>query len=156
MLTAAGANADATLREPACKEALREVLTTAPSHMSARLLLGRTTGQYTTLSLDGSITALDAMCPTLLKGARSRNPTDLAQLPNAATQAEATRLAGARTRLDAKAQPVVDALLAYANIIKAWSERPPANAAQQGERFRSLSAAARQILTEISKAKPAA
>jgi hypothetical protein len=156
ILTAGGADADATLREPACKEALREVLTTAPSHMSARLLLGRTTGQYTTLSIEGSLTALEAMCTTMLKAVRSKNPTDLTQLPIASVQAEAARLGGARTRLDAKAQPIVDAVLVYADVVKAWNERPPANASQQGERFRSLSAAAKQILSEIAKAKPAA
>jgi hypothetical protein len=153
MLSAAGPNADAALREAPLKEALRDVLTTAPSHMSARLLLGRTTGQYTTLSIEGSLTALEAMCTTMLKAARSRNPTDLTQLPLPAVQAETTRLEAARTRLDTKAQPVADALLVYADVIKAWHERPPANASQQGERFRSLSAAARQILAEIGRAK---
>jgi hypothetical protein len=156
MLRAAGANADSALREPALKEALRDVLTIAPSHMSARLLLGRTTGQYMTLSIEGSLTALEAMCTTMLKAARSRNPTDLSQLPIAAVQAEAARLGAARARLDVKAQPVADALLVYADVAKAWNERPPSNASQQGERFRSLSAAAKQILTEIAKAKPAA
>jgi hypothetical protein len=156
MITAFGADPDAALKDPGVKEGLRDVLTISPSHMSARLLLARTTGQYSTLSIEGSLTALEAMCGTMLKAARSRNPTDLAQLPAAAVQAEAARLGAARSRLDAKAQPVVDALLVYADAIKAWHERPPANATQQGERFRTLSAAARQILTEINKAKPAA
>jgi hypothetical protein len=154
MLVAAGPNNEEVLKDQEFKEALRDVLTTAPSHMSARLLLGRTTGQYTTLSIEGSLTALDAMSPTMLKAARSRNPTDLKLLPNPAVQAEATRLSAARTRLDSKVQPVVESLLVYADVIRAWHERPPANSTQQGERFRSLSAAARQILDEIAKATP--
>ena len=107
-------------------------------------------------SFEGSLTAVEAMCTTMLKAARSRNPTDLSQVPIAAVQTEAARLGAARVRLDVKAQPVADALLVYADVAKAWNERPPSNASQQGERFRSLSAAAKQILTEIAKAKPAA
>jgi hypothetical protein len=128
MLVAGGPDADATLREPACKEALREVLTTAPSHMSARLLLGRTTGQYTTLSIEGSLTALESMCTTMLKDSSVAEPHGSDTTPNATVQAEASRLGSARTRMDATVQPIVDALLAYADVVKAWTERPPANA----------------------------
>src|SRR5690349_18119675 len=49
-LKAGGPSPDATLKTEAVKEQLRQVLMIAPSHMTARLLLGRTTGQYTTLS----------------------------------------------------------------------------------------------------------
>jgi hypothetical protein len=147
-LDAAGADADAALKQEDVKEMLREVLVAAPTHMTARLLLGRTTGQYTRLSVEGSLTALEAVAQTLLKAARSKSPADLANLPLAQTQAEAARLKAAEGRFDVKARPLVDALITYAEAAAAWHARPAQTAANQAERYRMLSAASRQVLAE--------
>jgi hypothetical protein len=147
-LDAAGADADAALKQEDIKEMLREVLVAAPTHMTARLLLGRTTGQYTRLSIEGSLTALEAVAQTLLKAARSKSPADLANLPLAQTQAEAARLKAAEGRFDVKARPLVDALITYAEAAAAWHARPAQTAANQAERYRMLSAASRQVLAE--------
>jgi hypothetical protein len=152
-LRAGGADADATLKTPAVKDALREVLTVAPSHMTARLLLGRTTGQYTTLSLDGSLLALEAMSGTLLKAARSRTPGDMALLPANFVTAEIARLKASRNRLDAKVQPIIDAVLTYGEVARAWNERPT-EAAQGLERNRMLLSTAKAINDEWSRVVP--
>lgn len=144
-LQAPGADADAELQRPAIKDALRDVLRTTPNHLTARLLLGRTTGQYRTLSLQGSMTAIEAMGMTILKAARSASPTDLKQLPATSVQAEVVRLKAARAVLDPKSQLVVDAILAYADIVRAWYERPVESGENRAEKNRALYAAAKQI-----------
>jgi hypothetical protein len=154
-LAAPGVDADTALKQEDVKEMLREVLVAAPTHMTARLLLGRTTGQYTTLSVEGSLTALEAVAQTLLKAARSKSPADLANLPLTQIQAEAARLKAVAGRFDVKARPLVDALVVYAEAAAAWHARPAETAANQAERYRMLSAAARQILTELRTLTPA-
>jgi hypothetical protein len=152
-LRTGGPDADATLKTPAVKDALREVLTIAPSHMTARLLLGRTTGQYTSLSLDGSLVALEAMSGTLLKAARSRTPGDMALLPGNLVTAEMARLKAGRNRLDAKAQGIIDALLTYGEVARAWNERPK-EAGQGLERNRMLMTTAKAVTDEWTKVAP--
>jgi hypothetical protein len=151
---APGIDADAELLRPAVKAALREVLTIAPRHLTARLLLGRTTGQYKSLSLPGSIAAIEAMGSTLLKAARSAQPSELKLLPLAPIEAEATRLTASKSKLDPKSLAVVDALIAYAEVAKAWHERPAASGQNKVEKNRVLYAAAKQIRDELARVTP--
>ena len=153
-LQAPGIDAEAELQKAAIKDALREVLTIAPRHLTARLLLGRTTGQYKSLSLPGSLAAIEAMGSTLLKAARSAQPSELSLLPLAPIQAEATRLNAARTKLDPKSLPVVNALLTYADVARAWHERPAATGQNKVEKNRVLYAAAKQIRDELARVTP--
>jgi hypothetical protein len=153
-LQAPGIDAEAELLRPAIKDALREVLTITPRHLTARLLLGRTTGQYKSLSLPGSLAAIEAMGSTLLKAARSGQPSELSLLPLAPIQAEATRLNAAKTKLDPKSLAVVDALLAYADVAAAWHARPAATGQNKVEKNRVLYAAAKQIRDEIARVTP--
>jgi len=150
-LQAPGIDADAELLRPAIKDALREVLMISPRHLTARLLLGRTTGQFKVLSLPGSLAAIEAMGSTLLKAARSAAPSELNQLPLAPIQAEAARLTAARGKIDPKAVGVVDALIAYADVARAWHQRPAAAGANKVEKNRVLYAAAKQIRDELAR-----
>jgi hypothetical protein len=147
-----GINADAELLRPAIKDALREVLMIVPRHLTARLLLGRTTGQYKSLSLPGSLAAIEAMGSTLLKAARSAQPSELSHLPLAPIQAEAARLTAAKEKLDPKSLGVVDALLAYADVARAWHQRPAATGTNKVEKNRVLYAAAKQVRDELARA----
>jgi hypothetical protein len=146
-----GIDADAELLRPAIKDALRGVLMIAPRHLTARLLLGRTTGQYKSLSLPGSIAAIEAMGATLLKAARSAQPSELSQLPLAPIQAEAARLTAAKAKLDPKSIAVVDAILAYAEVARSWHQRPAATGTNRVEKNRVLYAAAKQIRDELAR-----
>jgi hypothetical protein len=146
-----GIDADAELQRPAIKDALRETLMIAPRHLTARLLLGRTTGQYKTLSLPGSLAAIEAMGSTLLKAARSAKASELSELPLVPVQAELARLGAARTKVDPKALSVVDALLAYGEVACSWHQRPAAAATNKVEKNRVLYAAAKQIRDELAR-----
>jgi hypothetical protein len=153
-LQAPGIDAEAELSRPAIKDSLREVLTIAPRHLTARLLLGRTTGQYKSLSLPGSIAAIEAMGSTLLKAARSGQPSELSMLPLEPIKAEAARLNAAKAKLDPKSLAVVDAMLAYADVASAWHARPAATGQNKVEKNRVLYAAAKQIRDEIARVTP--
>jgi len=153
-LQAPGVDTEAALISGPVKEALREVLVIAPRHLTARLLLGRTTGQYKNLSVPGSVAAIEAMGATLLKAARSAQPSELSMLPLTPIQAEATRLKAAKVKLDPKSHGVVDALLAYADVARAWHERPAASGPNRVEKNRVLYAAAKQIRDELARIAP--
>lgn len=146
-----GIDADAELQRPAVKDALRETLMITPRHLTARLLLGRTTGQYKTLTLPGSIAAIEAMGSTLLKAARSAKASELSELPLAPVQAEIARLEAARGKVDTKALGLVDALLTYGEAACAWHQRPADAAANKVEKNRVLYVAARQIRDEFAR-----
>lgn len=150
-LQAPGVDADAELVRPAIKDALRETLMIAPRHLTARLLLGRTTGQFKSLTLPGSIAAIEAMGSTLLKAARSQQASELSMLPLAPIESEIARLTAAKPKLDAKSLGVVDALLAYAEVARAWHQRPAASGENKVEKNRVLYAAARQVRDELAR-----
>lgn len=146
-----GADGDEELQRQAVKDALRETLMIAPRHLTARLLLGRTTGQYKSMTLPGSLAAIEAIGATLLKAARSKQPSELSQLPLEPIQAEIARLSAAKPKLDAKALGVVDALLAYGEVARAWHQRPAASGDNKVEKNRVLYAAAKQIRDELAR-----
>jgi hypothetical protein len=154
-LQAAGAAAEELLKAPELKDALREVLTISPSHLTARLLLGRTTGQFSKLSLEGSLSAIEVQAATLLKAARSRQPSDLDGLPATGVQAEGTRLRTSRARLNEKAQPLIDALVVYSDVALAWHVRPASGPAHVAERNRALYEAAKMINDELARLQAA-
>jgi hypothetical protein len=94
------------------------------------------------------------MGSTLLKAARSAQPSELKLLPLAPIQAELTRLTASKSKLDPKSLAVVDALIAYAEVAKAWHERPAATGQNKVEKNRVLYAAAKQIRDELARVAP--
>jgi len=91
------------------------------------------------------------MGSTLLKAARSTKASELSMLPLAPIEAEIARLNAAKTKLDAKSLGVVDALLAYAEVARAWHQRPADSGENKVEKNRVLYAAAKQIRDELAR-----
>ena len=67
-------------------------------------------------------------------------------------KAEVARLQSAKSRFDPRSHTVLNAILAYADVIRAYYERPAQNATNRADRNRALYAAAKQIRDEVTKA----
>ncbi|WP_038171481.1 S16 family serine protease [Verrucomicrobium sp. BvORR106] len=104
------------LGTPAIREALGGVVTAAPNHVSARLLLamaeGRLPGQF---SASGSLDAVDQAVATI----REATDTDLSatsSLDSGKLSASRNRLQRLRGKVDNRVQPYVDAWITWASL----------------------------------------
>ena len=141
------------LREDDVKEALREALTATPTSLSARLLLRVTTGQFDTLSVDGTMFAIETMAPAIFAVVQSRMPNDAVKMQNSVAQAEITRLKETKSRFDKHAQPLVDAVLAYGEFVRSFTERPAKDPTETLGRNRSLLLTSQAVAAELAKFK---
>ena len=124
-LAAAGKDAGALLKKTDTQESLRTVLEKWPNHVSARLLLGHSVGRYKTFSLPGSAQVVDRTATTLLAGINSGRPQDVRKLPPDRIEAEVAALRNYADRIDAKARPLIDHLIAYGEAAGSFHTQPP-------------------------------
>ena len=96
-----------------------------PNHVSARLLLGHSVGRYKTFSLPGSAQVVDRTATTLLAGINSGRPQDVRKLPPDRIEAEVAALRNYADRIDAKARPLIDHLIAYGEAAGSFHTQPP-------------------------------
>ena len=128
-LTAAGKDAGTLLKKTDTQESLRTVLEKWPNHISARLLLGSAIGRYKTFSPAGSAQVVDRSAATLLSGIASPRPHEVKNLPPERIEAELTALRNYADRIEPKARPLIDHLIAYGSAALSWHKTPPRNQA---------------------------
>ena len=124
-LAAAGKDAGALLKKNETQESLRTVLEKWPNHISARLLLGYSIGRYKTFSPAGSAQVVDRSAATLLSGVVSGRAHEVKNLPPDRIEAELAALRNYADRIDAKARPLIDHLIAYGTAALSWHKQPP-------------------------------
>jgi hypothetical protein len=152
-LKAAGAKADDVLRDEDVREALRQTMVATPTCLSARLLLRMTTGQFDTLSTEGTLYAIENMAPTIFTTVQSRAPGDMSKLSNAVVQAEIAKLSETKQHFDKKALPLLDAVINYGELMRSYTEKPPDSPAESSARIRSLASTAQGVIVELGKFK---
>jgi len=151
LFTAAGTRADATLVDPKVKDHLRQVLIAAPSHLSARLLLGRGAGQFNLYSLAGSIDIVENRGPNLVRSVRSRTPGSIGGLQLDVITNELNALKTLGPRLDERALTWFEAILRYGEAAQEMLGNPARTPRQTAQFLQSLNAAARTVQTEWPK-----
>jgi hypothetical protein len=150
-LTAPGADPEALLKDPDTLEALRGVLLKSPNHLSARLLLGHSTGRYKIFSADGSSEVIERIGASLVPACRSPRPNDAASLQKDLVNKEVETLKKARERLDPTSQPWLDAVLRYAAVVQGWHQEPPRDSARAMQINAQLLATAKAARAEDIK-----
>ncbi len=127
----AGDKADQLLKDDSdLRETLRSALENCPNHMTARLLLGRTTGRYLHFSLHSSLNTIAQVTPTVQQGILSPRPMDVTKLPAAKLKQELEILQGAQSRMDPRASKYLGAVLRYATAASGWYTHPPTTNAE--------------------------
>ena len=154
-LSAPGANADAVLRDNEVKEALRDALTATPTCLSARLLLRVTLGQFDKLSAEGTLYAIETMAPAIFTTVQSRSPSDLTRQSNTVVQAEIAKMTAAHRHFDARALPLLDAVIGFGEMMGSYTLSPPDTPEEKVARARTLSLTAGNVLVELRKFKTA-
>ncbi|MEZ0386659.1 MAG: S16 family serine protease [Verrucomicrobium sp.] len=105
-----------TLTTPAIRKALQGIVSTAPNHVSARLLLsiaeGRLPSQF---SASGSLEAVD-QAVAVVREATDTDLTATSSLDSGKVSASRTRLQRLRGMIDARVQPYVDAWITWATL----------------------------------------
>ncbi|HYR57389.1 MAG TPA: hypothetical protein VEO95_02120, partial [Chthoniobacteraceae bacterium] len=154
-LNAPGAKPDDVLRDEDVKEALRQTMTATPTHLSARLLLRMTTGQFDKLSAEGTLYTIENLAPTIFTTVQSRAPGDVSKLSNSVVQAEIARMNDAKQHFDARSLPLLDAVINYGELMRTYTERPPDSPMENGARIRALTSTAQGVVAELGKFKAA-
>jgi|GEM_PF-6835802 len=152
-LRAPGAKPADVLSDPDVQESLRQTLTASPACLSARLLLRANSARLEKLSLEGTLNAIEALAPTVFAAVQSATPYDLRLLPNAVVQAEIDRLLETKQQFDARALPLLDAVIGYGEAVRTYTEKPPDSAAENAARNRTLTLTAREVLGVLLKFK---
>ena len=150
-LAAAGKDAGALLKKNDTQESLRTVLEKWPNHISARLLLGYSIGRYQTFSPAGSAQVVDKSAATLLSGVVSGRAHEVKNLPPDRIEAELAALRNYADRIDPKARPLIDHLLAYGTAALSWHKQPPRTQAEATALAGKLSAEAALAQDERQK-----
>ena len=150
-LAAAGADAVALLKKTDTQESLRTVLEKWPNHVSARLLLGYSIGRYKTFSVAGSVQVIDRTAATLFAGVNSGRSHEVRNLPPDRIDADLAAIRLAVDRLDPKARPLANHLIAYGEAAKSWHSQPPRTAKDATALAGTLSAEAAQAQDERQK-----
>ena len=151
LLAAAGTRADAALADPRVKEALRNVLIPAPSHLSARLLLGHGAGQFHLFSLPGSIEVVESRGPSLVRALRSKTPGSYTGLTLDRVTEELNSLKALGPRLDERALNWYDAILRYGETAQAWLGNPRRTPREATQLIGALNAAVQSMQREWPK-----
>ncbi len=153
-LAEAGSAAEAALKNPAVMESFRDTLVLSASHLSARMLLGHSSGRYNSLSLAGSIETVESTAPKLVQAARSTNPAMIGGLTPVEADEQVAALTELKPKLDPKAVPWQEAILRYAEVVRTWQANPTRTPAQAAELITSLNSSARLVQTEWSRLVP--
>lgn len=151
LLAAAGTRADAALADPRVKEALRNVLIAAPSHLSARLLLGHGAGQFHLFSLPGSIEVVESRGPSLVRALRSKSPGSFGGLTLDRATDELNALKALGPRLDERSLNWYDAILRYGETAQAWFGNPQRTPRETAQLISALNAAVQTMQREWPK-----
>jgi hypothetical protein len=114
------AQAATMLRNPRVQEKLMLILTKAPAHASAKALLslGRP-GAPATFSLPGSFEALTLSAGPLVAVVRQKMPPPYPALPSATVDENLRKLKALRLKLPAGARKAGDALITFAESVRA-------------------------------------
>ena len=150
-LAAAGMDAVTLLKKTDTQESLRTVLEKWPNHVSARLLLGYSIGRYKTFSVAGSVQVIDRTAATLFAGVNSGRSHEVRNLPPDRIDADLAAIRLAVDRLDPKARPLANHLIAYGEAAKSWHSQPPRTAKNATALAGTLSAEAAQAQDERQK-----
>lgn len=150
-----GAKSADVLRDEEVREWLRNTMVSTPTNLSARLLLRSTTGQFDKLSPEGTLYAIETMAPTIFSVVQSRNPNDLSKLPNETVQAEIARLNEAKQHFNKNALPLLDAVIGYGEVVRAYTERQAVDLGQNVDRNRALYLTAKSVLDALARFKAA-
>ena len=144
-------NGKAALADERMKAALREVLIEAPSNLTARLLLGHGSGQFSNFSLGGSIEVAEMRAPMIIRAARSTAPGVVGGLPPDRVPDEIARLKAMHEMIDDRAEAWLNAVIRYGELAQSWLNTPVRTPAQTGQFLSELNAAARIVNAEWPK-----
>lgn len=150
-IAAPNANIEELLRNEDVREWLRNTMRAAPTCISARLLLRMTTGQFDTLSPEGTFYAIQNMAPTIFTVVQSNTPDNLTKLPNDVVQAEIVKLNDARKHFDQRSLPVLEAVIGYGEVVRSYTERAAASPEENLDRKRALMLTAQGVLGAMAK-----
>lgn len=149
-LSDAGGDIDG-LKNPDVQEDLRTVLEKWPDHFSARMLLGRAIGRYTTFSIPGSIEAIERVAVTLFKGIHSGVPYQVQAMPAEKITDEVERMRRAVDRVDPAAKGFAQAVLQYGEAALSYHKTPPKTQPEMNQLVAKLSATAGMAQDERQK-----
>ena len=150
-LGAVGADAMALLKKTDTQESLRTVLEKWPNHVSARLLLGYSIGRNKTLSLAGSAQVIERSAATLFGSVSSGHAQDVSKVAPAGLAADVAALRLIAEKVDPKARPLLDHLVAYGDAARTWHAHPPRNVNDAAYYTKTLSTEAALALDERQK-----
>ncbi|NDC10299.1 MAG: MerR family transcriptional regulator [Oxalobacteraceae bacterium] len=154
-LNAPGVKGADVLKDSEVKEWLRDTMVSAPTHLSARLLLRATTGQFDKLSAEGTLYAIETLAPTIFTVVQSATPNDLSKLPNDVVQAEIEKLVDSKKHFNTNAIPLLDAVIGYGEVVRSYTEKKAADIGQNADRNRALYMTARGVTDALAKFKAA-
>ena len=127
------------LKNPHVIAKLQAVLQAAPNHLSAKYLLMYGTGKIpTTLSLAGSIDAVEHAAAELIAAIKANKGQDANALRKDVVGSSITRLQNLRARCDMRVRAYADAIIRYGSIIKDAQDRPANSASRYNQIMASL------------------
>lgn len=128
---------------------LQSVVQAAPNNLSAKYLLQYATGKLpTTLSLAGSIDAVDYSAAELVACIKSSQGQDVSSLRKDVVGSSITRLQSLRARCDARVRPYADAIIRFGSLVKEAQDRPANSASRYGQTAASIKASVEAVDTE--------
>jgi hypothetical protein len=144
---------------------LREVLRLQPNHVSAKWLLAAAGGTPPVrLTLQGSIAAMDDSAAGLLQAITSNEVSKMTKIGSDDLGSAVFKLQGARSRIDARVLPALDALTRFGQAVREWQKQPPRSkstaeklsatimaTAKEADRQRVLLMNNREVVEELMK-----
>lgn len=140
------------LRHPATQAKLRAIVSVAPNHLSAHLLMlyGQDRAPKT-LSLAGSLGYLERTAAVLIDAARSGRFTSDSNLEPDRIGDAVSEMRSIRRSLDHRIWPYADALEGFGTLLRKLVNSPPSSAAAKNKLAEEIVAAARRIDHEVQQ-----
>ncbi|WP_170157504.1 S16 family serine protease [Roseimicrobium gellanilyticum] len=131
---------------------LQQVLKNAPNNLSAKYLLMYASGKLPqTLSLAGSIVAIDNSAGDLISTIKTSKGDAFNNIGKSSLGSSLTRLQGLRARCDARARPYADAIINFGTAVKEAMDRPAQTGPRAMEYRVKIRGAASSVESELSR-----
>ena len=144
----AQANPMSIMRHPKMIERLTQVISDAPNHFSANLLLEYSMGRAPKiLTPRGSLTQIDAAADALIKAIQFRTTDQLAPDTLASAISRLNRL---RTYVDPRTVPYMDSLVDLGNEIRKIKNLPPRSAPERAKAVNRINEYCRSVESAAS------
>lgn len=137
------------LHNPHVLNKLREVLTAAPNHLSAKyLLLYGTDRLPRNLSLAGSLDGIENGADALIAAIKSNQPEEHPMLHKDVIAEQLTKLKSLRPLLDARIRAYAEAVISFGELVREYESNPPVSNVGRREAKAKIMSSARRASAE--------